>query len=864
MFDLISSKYNYEFTSVDGKSLILNGLSGTVIETPDGGLQDPAMSPEDRSVLVAHHFLHPPDEDQGVLLLKRNLGMKDDPSRLELTVSMHEECNFRCVYCTQDFRNQAFDDPLQARLLAYIGANLPPQGTLQVHYYGGEPLLAWNHLVRLDQSILAYTAQTRSNYQFFITSNGSLLTEDKIDYLARRGVSHVKVTLDGPPEVHDSRRMQAGGQATFEKIIHNVVAAAPRIPIAIRVNIDSSNLPRIPELLDILAERLHGCGTQAISLDFNIVYDGRARRLALDVTYEELHQLQRLALAAGFRLRLPPLIRFRHCKFNSPRSALVDTDGGLYVCDKKPELQADQLPELAEHPSKTKKLPVYRENARDAFVALRAECRACSVLPLCGGGCSLLALGNEAPACPPWKAHLDKHLQIHHHVHGFASSPGGGSMKSLEISRFNIFLPLEVEGYTYLLNSFTRAYAPVPTDVAKLLQSGTLPDDYRDDLVAMGALVEDASAQQAVAYEIAQDEQLSTSKLTLVLPLTQACNLSCGYCYQVIHGEFRGDSARKLDGWTDEKIQTVARFAAQQIAEVGYRELRVRWYGGEPLVRPDIFSKFTDALLGVCQSAGVPLTGHIVTNGVLLDEPKAELLRRAGVDRLEISLDGPPSSHNKLRPTAKGGDSYEAVLNGIKFAAERFPTVIFRTNVHSENVSLIEGWLRGLGDEIRNKRIFLKFKLVEGDATNRLGYDEFCQHLVGIYSAARELGLNLIETRLNTETCPAIKRSYYIIESDLRVFKCPQNLGTEYHVGAIAPDGAFLDTERLKHWVNFRVTDDASCTSCAHLPHCNGGCPYTQIMQRINRRSLQIYNRQERCCSAKVEPRTLIPRVLQG
>lgn len=425
MFSLISSKYNYEFTSVDGKPLIMNGLSGTIIEAPDSGLQGSDMSPEDVSLLVAHHFLHPPDEDQGELLMRRNLGLKDDPSRLELTVSLHEECNFRCTYCNQDFRNQAFDDPLQARLLAYIEANLPPQGTLLVHYYGGEPLLAWNHLVRLDQSILAHTAQTESNYQFFITSNGSLLSEDKVDYLARRGVAHVKITLDGPPDVHDARRLQAGGQATFEKIMRNVVAAAPRIPIAIRVNIDSSNLARVPELLDILAERLHECGPQAISLDFNIVYDGRARRLALDVTYEELHQLQRLALAEGFRLRLPPLIRFRHCKFNSPKSALVDTDGEIYVCDKKPELQADHLPELPGNPSKSRKLPVFRENPRDAFVALRGDCRTCSVLPLCGGGCSLLALGNEAPACPPWKTYLDKHLQIHHHVHGFASLEGG-------------------------------------------------------------------------------------------------------------------------------------------------------------------------------------------------------------------------------------------------------------------------------------------------------------------------------------------------------------------------------------------------------------------------------------------------------
>lgn len=437
-------------------------------------------------------------------------------------------------------------------------------------------------------------------------------------------------------------------------------------------------------------------------------------------------------------------------------------------------------------------------------------------------------------------------------------------MDTLQISPFNIFLPLESSGHTYLLNSFTRCFAPIPDDIAQQLQDGILPEDYRDDLLAMGALVEDAAAQKSQAFEIAQDEQLSTSKLTLVLPLTQACNLRCSYCYQVIHGEFRGDEARNIAGWTEEKCQAVARFAAEQIEKHGYRELRVRWYGGEPLVRPDLFAMFTDALGAVCRDAGIPLTGLVVSNGVLLDDAKVELLKRAGVNRLEISLDGPPSAHNALRPAAQGKASYQDVLRGIKLAAEHFPTVILRTNVHSKNVELIEDWLRGIAEEIRHKRIFLKFKLVEGDATNGLDYDSFCRHLVGIYAAAREMRLNLLETRLNTETCPAIKRSYHIIESDLRVFKCPQNLGTDYHVGEIATSGHFTATDKLRMWEGFRVTDSSDCTSCSHLPHCNGGCPYTQIMSRINRRSLQIYNRQERCCSAKVEPRTLVPRVLQG
>lgn len=419
MSKLIASKYNYEFTNVDGNPLILNGISGTIIEKPSMGLQGPDLSADDISFLAQHHFLHDASEDQGELLLRRNALVKDAPSLLELTIALHEECNFRCTYCNQDFQNRAFDDPLQARLFSYLDEHLPTRGTLHVHYYGGEPLLAWDHLVRLDQDILAFATEREARYRFFLTSNGSLLTEDKVDYLERRDVAHVKVTLDGPPEVHDARRVKKGGQGTYADIIRNVAAAAPRIPIVIRVNIDGSNYDSIPELLDCLSDALSACGPDRISLDYNIVYDGRARRLAPDVSYRNLYELQRRTLAAGFRLRLPPMIRHRHCKFNSPKSALIDTNGALYVCDKTPELQVGELPGGAGEAAAPKKLPLFRPDPRDAFVNLRSECRSCSVLPLCGGGCSLLASGNLAPACPPWKSFLHEYLQIHYHAqHG--------------------------------------------------------------------------------------------------------------------------------------------------------------------------------------------------------------------------------------------------------------------------------------------------------------------------------------------------------------------------------------------------------------------------------------------------------------
>src|SRR5262249_40474869 len=146
----------------------------------------------------------------------------------------------------------------------------------------------------------------------------------------------------------------------------------------------------------------------------------------------------------------------------------------------------------------------------------------------------------------------------------------------------------------------------------------------------------------------------------------------------------------------------------------------------------------------------------------------------------------------------------------------------FRVNVHSRNAGLIADWLEEVAPEARKPNVFLKFKLVEGDSTNGLDYEVFAALAVKYAAKARALGLNLLQRRLVPETCPAIRRNYFIIQSDLRVYKCPQNLGSGDHVGAIGEDGVFEETFRLAHWTGYDVGADEGCRSCAHLPHCNG------------------------------------------
>ena len=135
----------------------------------------------------------------------------------------------------------------------------------------------------------------------------------------------------------------------------------------------------------------------------------------------------------------------------------------------------------------------------------------------------------------------------------------------------------------------------------------------------------------------------------LRLSVTELCNLRCRYCMP------EGGVCKKEHGemLTEEEIVLAVRTAA----ELGITKLRIT--GGEPLIKKNIVS--------ICEkTARIPGIREvcITTNGTLLPQ-LAEPLRRAGVSRLNISLD--TLDADKFRYITRVG-SLREVLDGIEAA----------------------------------------------------------------------------------------------------------------------------------------------------------------------------------------------------
>ncbi|MFC1614473.1 GTP 3',8-cyclase MoaA [Gemmatimonadota bacterium] len=174
----------------------------------------------------------------------------------------------------------------------------------------------------------------------------------------------------------------------------------------------------------------------------------------------------------------------------------------------------------------------------------------------------------------------------------------------------------------------------------------------------------------------------------LRVSLTDRCNLRCVYCMPSPGTEPAGCD----ENMSSAEITRLARIFA------GLGVNKVRLTGGEPLLRRDL-EKLVERLAGM---SGLDTLG-LTTNGVLLAE-QALALRRAGINRLNLSLDS-------LRPERFAGittrDYFNRVLSGLDAALEagfspvRLNVVIVKGVNDDELVDFVEF--------VRDKPVHVRF-----------------------------------------------------------------------------------------------------------------------------------------------------------
>jgi uncharacterized protein len=310
---------------------------------------------------------------------------------LNITVVLNLDCNFACVYCYEGERKgkRYMSEKTAAHLQDFVKEKFTREKrNLFVDFFGGEPLLSSPLIKSISKSMIAVAEKQGASYGFGLITNGSLFTRRMAQALLPLGLRSVKITLDGPPEIHNQFRPFKSGEPSFEVIIKNLKETCDLVKISIGGNFQANTYKEFPRLLDrLLAEGLTPDRIPLVKFDpvmntpvndiSPAVYKGGCLCTSEPWLLAAESFLREEILRRGFNTLKPAP---RVCMIENRDSFVVNFDGLIYKCPAFIGRNAFVIGDLQEGVRDWE--DIYKPG-----MWKNEKCAACEYLPLCFGGC---------------------------------------------------------------------------------------------------------------------------------------------------------------------------------------------------------------------------------------------------------------------------------------------------------------------------------------------------------------------------------------------------------------------------------------------------------------------------------------------
>ncbi|WP_292378909.1 radical SAM/SPASM domain-containing protein [Methanosarcina sp. UBA289] len=438
------SIYNFVWSTDDPeKVMIFNSLTTALAEVRRSRIDllsvsqfDYALLPENKRKFVDElrkgGFVVDDSADELRMVKFTYNSDKYDSSMARLVIAPTLACNFACSYCFEQLdKNQSrnegqnvfMPDDVKQDLLNYIEKILKTGKDIFVTWYGGEPLLAKETIFDLSQKIIDIADKNKVEYSAGMVTNGYLLSENSgiVQNLKKNRIKFIHVTLDGPREVHDSRRMLKGSNGpTFDRILEGIkLLKANGIEIYVRVNIDRSNIDNISMLLDVLKE--NNLSEIFIYLGHVIPYTAGCKSYEssciLTEEFSRINQafyknLNLMGFEAGRTSFYP---RFaRACDANRTNAFVLDPDGDMYKCWTEIGNKTASIGKIGDLIRQDNEKGKHEIQWLSWEPFEYSECVECKMLPICMGGCAhqTMSINKGRPECKEWKYGLEHYVRI--------------------------------------------------------------------------------------------------------------------------------------------------------------------------------------------------------------------------------------------------------------------------------------------------------------------------------------------------------------------------------------------------------------------------------------------------------------------
>lgn len=240
----------------------------------------------------------------------RQLARAISPKMQEFILFPTEKCNFRCTYCYEDFEIGKMSRGLQRGFEKLLEKRIPDLKLLSFSWFGGEPLLAKDVVLRLSRFAKQLCVENDVIFRGGLTTNAYLLDFELASQLLDANQNFFQVTLDGTAEQHNKLRRRADGEGTFNTIWRNLEAMLRLdgdFDCQIRLHLRRENIDDMTNLVREIA-RTFGAD-QRFRMDFQHLRDmggEGGKSITNPLSLEETAEVENTLRRAYFR-ELTPL-----------------------------------------------------------------------------------------------------------------------------------------------------------------------------------------------------------------------------------------------------------------------------------------------------------------------------------------------------------------------------------------------------------------------------------------------------------------------------------------------------------------------------------------------------------------------------
>ncbi len=173
----------------------------------------------------------------------------------ELILLPTEKCNLRCTYCYEDFTIGRMSESTQAAVERFLDRRVPELSVLRISWFGGEPLLAKDIVLRLSAYAYRLAEQHGVKFSGGLTTNAWFLDRAVLDSLLDCGQNFFQITLDGWGPTHDAVRRFVDGRGSFDRIWSNLCTmqqSERQFDALLRIHVRRENIDDLARLMSEL------------------------------------------------------------------------------------------------------------------------------------------------------------------------------------------------------------------------------------------------------------------------------------------------------------------------------------------------------------------------------------------------------------------------------------------------------------------------------------------------------------------------------------------------------------------------------------------------------------------------------------